>query len=245
MLYTVLKLLLFALTALFLGILLGRWWIRRSHAAPATARAFPPGPRSPWDRLCAQLDIIDGGIEPQDQKTAPPSSAPPLTPTAIAPPLAPLPPAPADDRGLAVVLERISDLERYVRTLPRSQHQLDLSPIRIRLGQIEAQLAALQMPSGSVPSVRLPATGATRPPTDTKTSPEGQDDLTRIRGIGPRLAALLAEQGVYYFWQIASWTPADIVFMDGRLERFSGRIERDNWVAQAKHLASDTGASQA
>ena len=249
MLYTVLKLLLFALTALFLGILLGRWWIRRSLAAPASAQAVPAGPLSPWDRLCAQLDIIDGGIEPQGEQTAPLRTAGSPAPAAIVQPEAPLPlappapPAPGDERGLAVVLERISDLERYVRTLPRSQHQLDLSPIRMRLGQIEAQLAALQTPPGGLPTVRSPA--ADSPPSGAQTLPDGQDDLTRIRGVGPRLAALLAEQGVYYFWQIASWTPADIAFMDERLERFSGRIERDDWVAQAKQLASATGASQA
>lgn len=254
MLFTALKLLLFALTALFLGILLGRWWIRRSLAAQAQSPGVPRGPRSTWDRLCDQLDVIDGGVHQPTlvaAQAAPVSQAPPAKVAAAldAPPAAPLASA-AGQAGLTIVLERISDLERYVRTLPRSQHQLDLSPIRTRLGEIEAQLAALQRaPAAPVAPVTPVAPVATSTPTATPgplpADREGRDDLTRIRGIGPRLAALLAEQGVYYFWQIASWTAADIAFMDQRLERFSGRIERDDWVGQAKLLASASGAKPA
>ena len=37
-----------------------------------------------------------------------------------------------------------------------------------------------------------------------------EDDLERVNGIGPMLAELLNEIGVYYFWQIAEWGPAEI-----------------------------------
>jgi len=64
------------------------------------------------------------------------------------------------------------------------------------------------------------------------------DDLTRIKGLGPKLAALLGELGVTRYAQIAAWSAADIENIDAKLGRFSGRIERDQWVEQAKLLAA-------
>lgn len=64
------------------------------------------------------------------------------------------------------------------------------------------------------------------------------DDLTRIKGLGPKLAALLGEFGVTSFTQIAAWTPEEIERIDAKLGRFSGRIVRDQWVEQAKLLAA-------
>jgi predicted flap endonuclease-1-like 5' DNA nuclease len=64
------------------------------------------------------------------------------------------------------------------------------------------------------------------------------DDLTRIKGLGPKIAALLGEFGVTRFAQIAAWTPEDVADIDAKLGRFSGRIVRDQWVEQAKLLAA-------
>lgn len=64
------------------------------------------------------------------------------------------------------------------------------------------------------------------------------DDLTRIKGLGPKLAALLGEFGITSFAQIAAWSPEEIERIDAKLGRFSGRIVRDQWVEQAKLLAA-------
>lgn len=62
------------------------------------------------------------------------------------------------------------------------------------------------------------------------------DDLKRINGVGPKLEQTLNELGVYHFDQIASWREKDVAWVDERL-RFKGRIERDDWIAQAETLA--------
>ena len=68
-------------------------------------------------------------------------------------------------------------------------------------------------------------------------SPNGEpDDLTRINGIGPRLANLLTHIGIFHIAQIASWSAADIEQVDAKLGAFKGRITRDHWVEQAKSL---------
>lgn len=64
------------------------------------------------------------------------------------------------------------------------------------------------------------------------------DDLTRIKGLGPKLKARLGELGVTRFAQIAAWTEADIATIDSQLGSFAGRSTRDRWVEQARFLAS-------
>jgi predicted flap endonuclease-1-like 5' DNA nuclease len=64
------------------------------------------------------------------------------------------------------------------------------------------------------------------------------DDLALIKGVGPKLVALLGSLGVRHFAQIAAWTEADIAEVDAKLGTFAGRIERDSWVEQCKLLAA-------
>jgi predicted flap endonuclease-1-like 5' DNA nuclease len=72
-------------------------------------------------------------------------------------------------------------------------------------------------------------------------APAPHDDLTRIKGVGPKLAVLLHSLGVTGFDDIAGWDDAAIDRIDAQLGQFSGRIRRDNWVEQARFLgAGDT-----
>ncbi|MEM8726143.1 MAG: helix-hairpin-helix domain-containing protein [Pseudomonadota bacterium] len=64
------------------------------------------------------------------------------------------------------------------------------------------------------------------------------DDLTTIKGLGPKLATMLNEQGITRFAQIAEWDDAEVARIDAMLGRFKGRITRDSWVEQAKLLAA-------
>lgn len=68
-------------------------------------------------------------------------------------------------------------------------------------------------------------------------APQAADDLGRIKGVGPKLQALLNTLGVTSFSQIAAWTDEDIDRIDAQLGRFEGRIRRDSWVEQAGFLA--------
>jgi len=61
------------------------------------------------------------------------------------------------------------------------------------------------------------------------------DDLKRIRGIGVLVEKKLNALEVDTYGQIARWTAADIKYFSERLD-FKGRIEREDWVGQAKIL---------
>ena len=69
------------------------------------------------------------------------------------------------------------------------------------------------------------------------------DDLKTISGIGPKIQATLNQLGVFHFSQIAEWTPEEVRRVDDYL-KFSGRIARENWIAQAKKLANRAPAKQ-
>jgi predicted flap endonuclease-1-like 5' DNA nuclease len=63
------------------------------------------------------------------------------------------------------------------------------------------------------------------------------DDLKRVRGIGVLIEKRLNALGVVSYEQIANWTGADIDSISSQLD-FKGRIERENWIEQARILAS-------
>lgn len=68
--------------------------------------------------------------------------------------------------------------------------------------------------------------------------PAKPDDLKRISGVGPKLEGVLNGLGIYKFEQISKWKKAEREWVDGYL-KFKGRIDRDNWVAQAKKLMKE------
>lgn len=63
------------------------------------------------------------------------------------------------------------------------------------------------------------------------------DDLKAIKGIGPKFEKDLNDKGVYYYRQIAAWKRKDVDMVEGIIDSFPGRIDRDEWIPQAKGLA--------
>lgn len=118
-----------------------------------------------------------------------------------------------------------------------AQDVLDEGAERARRNQalIDAAPAAVKPEASpaAVPEPVIPAPDPTPAP-----APFGTDDLSRIKGVGPKLVALLSELGVTTFAQIAAWSEEDINRVDAQLGRFAGRISRDQWVEQAKLLGA-------
>jgi NADH-quinone oxidoreductase subunit E len=61
------------------------------------------------------------------------------------------------------------------------------------------------------------------------------DQLQRIKGVGPVNERRLHELGVFHFDQIGGWTRPEIRWVGAYLA-FPGRIDREQWVAQAANL---------
>jgi len=105
--------------------------------------------------------------------------------------------------------------------------------------------------AAAAPSSGTAQAAAVAPDPAPETPPEGRrpealssprdgtaDDLKQIKGIGPALEKLCHSLGFYHFDQIANWTAEEVAWVDANLEGFKGRVTRDDWVAQAKLLAS-------
>jgi predicted flap endonuclease-1-like 5' DNA nuclease len=62
------------------------------------------------------------------------------------------------------------------------------------------------------------------------------DNLQRLKGVGPKLAAQLNEFGITRFDQLAGLTENEVALLDRRMGAFEGRIARDRLVEQACYL---------
>lgn len=91
-------------------------------------------------------------------------------------------------------------------------------------------------PPIAAPSAK-PAPFVAQPADDAPPAGEG-DNLAIMKGVGPKIVALLHAEGITRFAQIAAWTDADIDVTDAKMGNFRGRIRRDNWVDQARYLAA-------
>lgn len=73
--------------------------------------------------------------------------------------------------------------------------------------------------------------------------PKGEkDDLKKISGVGPVIEEKLNKLGIFHFWQVAQFSQEDIAKVDDVLS-FKGRIERDNWLEQAKEMSAGNSAA--
>lgn len=95
---------------------------------------------------------------------------------------------------------------------------------------------AVEPPPVEPPPVELPAEPLPGARPAAAALSGAADDLQRIKGIGPKNERLLHGLGIYYFRQIAGWSDENIAWVNGYLS-FKGRIERENWVGQAKDFA--------
>ncbi|MCY7271544.1 MAG: hypothetical protein LH485_05760 [Sphingomonas bacterium] len=140
---------------------------------------------------------------------------------------------------LALIAALVALVLLYLLLRPRQRVTLtDSAPIRPHMvtsktgeGKSigdEAAAAAADV-AGSIIGVRVhdQLPGASGPP----------DDLVQLKGIGPKLAALLNSHGIIRFDQIAKLSPTQVDDLDDALGAFRGRLARDHVIDQADYLA--------
>jgi predicted flap endonuclease-1-like 5' DNA nuclease len=76
-------------------------------------------------------------------------------------------------------------------------------------------------------------------PPESLAAPRGgtADDLTRIKGVGPKSVEKLHALGVYHFDQIAAWNIDNARWIGAALA-VPGRVERGKWIQQARELVA-------
>jgi predicted flap endonuclease-1-like 5' DNA nuclease len=63
------------------------------------------------------------------------------------------------------------------------------------------------------------------------------DDLQMLKGVGPKLATKLSDNGIMRFEQLARLSPNEVAILEDKLGPFKGRLTRDRVVEQAQYLA--------
>jgi predicted flap endonuclease-1-like 5' DNA nuclease len=106
---------------------------------------------------------------------------------------------------------------------------------------VETRIETSMEQTGEVPidqvseqAVDLTYIGAVEQTDEEQIGGELPDDLKQIHGVGPALERFLHKRGVFWFRQVATWNQTDIDKFEFLLPNFGGRIQRENWVRNAK-----------
>jgi len=170
-------------------------------------------------------------------KVATPASAPavPSQPPAapvvppVQPPVAPPPPPLTDLPDVAPAPSEPAPKE----ATPDEPSPLRDEPIAAA-APLDASPAAEAQPEPVAPA---PPAAAPLPP-PAATPAHGEAPVTRIKGLGPKVAARLAELGITSVGQLAALDQRAAEDLDAHLGPFTGRMGRDRWLEQAQLLAA-------
>jgi len=250
-----LDVLLLLLAAFVSGLTVGLWLRRPSRsrsvgvvrdapvlrAVPATRVPEPPaGPKA------GAAEVSPARSQPMKSTSADPLRSEPLPKEPLRKEPLPREPLPREPLPKEPLAGESTPQRREEAALPARQRE--------QLADLFGHL--LKMPADAVPEPAPPTPSAaprrssaavvrephpgTRPPA--LEAPEGgvADDLKLLKGIGPQNEQRLNALGIFHFRQIAAWTPQEAAWVGSSLA-FPGRIEREDWIGQARALAAAQG----
>jgi len=132
---------------------------------------------------------------------------------------------------------RVKYLESQVAEAPKPKAKTAAAPKKKAAPKPKVKAVAKPKAKAKAKAAPKPKVLYTDGPTD-----GAPDDLKLIKGIGPKFEKDLNGKGIYYFRQIGAWKSKDVTMVEGVIDSFPGRIERDEWIKQAKGLAKSTPA---
>ena len=106
------------------------------------------------------------------------------------------------------------------------------------LRRSRGQRVTLTERDGSTRTLERPVVAPTTAPAPLLVDSE----LTRLKGVGPKFAAVLAGEGFGSLTGLAALNEAQQTELDTKLGTFSGRVGRDRLVEQARLLSTDPAA---
>ncbi|MBL9069611.1 MAG: hypothetical protein JNM03_06405 [Sphingopyxis sp.] len=219
------------------------WWLlgRKTPQEFETPVAPAAEPRKPLEAVKPEIIAAEPArFKPKEPAPAPVAATPPPAPTpkpvADAPP--PPEPEPAPAPTSEPTPEPVADLpeEPTVPAAPVAETPPPATPEPAP--QTEPAPAPEPAPT-SESAIVVPEEPTAPPPApEPVPAPAAKaDNLQLLKGVGPKMVALLNGLGVTSFRQIADWTDADVAAIDPQLGAFQGRIARDAIVDQAGYLA--------
>jgi predicted flap endonuclease-1-like 5' DNA nuclease len=135
--------------------------------------------------------------------------------------------------ALTGLKQRLSEVEA-ARDADAARHGADVAQRDVQLARLGAELEQSRQALASAEA--RPAAEATSAASRAAKVVAG---LRRIRGIGPGYQRLLEQAGVTRVQQVAAWSPADVQSFAEKLRIKPERIQKDDWIGQARALDPD------
>lgn len=221
-----------------IGYYARRWFGAGTQAdapkAPAVAAVPDVAPATTTEATSSEPVPATARQPATAQKAA---STAPATP-AETPPAAAKKPAARTSSGRKPAAKKAAAKKPAAEQAAAPKKATATKPAARKTAASSSKKAASAAPSESAPAAATAETPAgSKPQMLTAPRSDGKDDLKKIKGIGPKLESKLNEMGVYHFDQIAAWDRGAVAWVDAELS-FKGRIDREQWISQAKTLSA-------
>ena len=118
------------------------------------------------------------------------------------------------------LLSRVAERDQKLRELEARVAKVER--LEAELAQKNARIAALESELSEALDWSAPAPA---------------DDLTKIRGIGPKFAQALQAMGVTTFAAMAAWSEADVARVAAALKIPANRIVKSGWIESARSFS--------
>ena len=147
-------------------------------------------------------------------------------------------PGPQNGRYAAEPLGGLTSLQEYEAGKSAHNASADLA---VSIGDTIKRIDGTEVPlltpwqGGASSKAQVPAE-APRPKSAVQQNESKTDDLTKLKGVGPKAAEALADAGVTSYAQIAGWSDEDVAWADENIKP-KNKASRDDWRAQAKALS--------
>ncbi len=225
------EILLLLTAAAFIGWLLGR--LTRSGRVKALRMAISR--REAELAISPSTDTISVSANPSHSETETPAE--PLLPPVPMIPVDPLAPI----YGAPTLLIPADDTETEQPELPLTPTPVEIPPLGAPVPEAPPAFPPQPAPAtatGETAVLNRIAARASELQFDRigRALPTDADDLKDIIGVGPFLERKLHSLGIYTFRQISHFSKEDSKQVNEIIEFFPGRIDRDDWVGQAKVL---------
>jgi predicted flap endonuclease-1-like 5' DNA nuclease len=140
----------------------------------------------------------------------------------------------SDAQALTVLRDRLGQLDSVARL--QAERLADLGQaLREKDQLLETLKQQAEQARVTTKPVKTPP-GVPPPGELLSARPAETDRLQAISGIGPVLERVLNDLGIYRFGQLARLTPDNIEWLASRIDWFPQRIQREDWVGQARRL---------
>ncbi len=133
---------------------------------------------------------------------------------------------------------RVVKFRRRQNSRTRNGHRQNYTELEITAIGGKAAKKKAEPKAAKKAEPKAEAKSADKPAPKKVAAKSAADDLTRISGVGPVIVGKLEKMGITTFQQIADFSADDIARVDEELN-FKGRIERDEWVKQAKEFLAE------